>query len=77
MRPELVLPTNPFDRRSSSRRLGDEFVVGNGEVQRGRFRMVERDGTVGVERLDSSWSLSDLWDEALSEAESLLAEEDD
>jgi hypothetical protein len=39
--------------------------------------MVERDGTVGVERLDSSWSLSDLWDEALSEAESLLAEEDD
>jgi len=51
--------------------VGDEFVLGNGEGVRGRFRVEERDGRLGAVLIESRWSLDDLWDLAKSEAEAL------
>lgn len=52
--------------------VSDEFVVGNGEGQRGRFRVEEREGRIGAALIESWWSLDDLWGPAKSEAEALL-----
>jgi hypothetical protein len=52
--------------------VGDEFVVGNGEGERGRFRVEERDGRVGAALIGSSWALDDLWESVNREADSVL-----
>ena len=57
-----------------SAKVGDEFTVGNGEGHRGRFKVVERDGSVGAELLADSWSLSATWDEAWEHVENLRRE---
>jgi len=52
-------------------KLGDEFIVGNGEGHRGRFRVAERNGSLGAELVSDFWSLSDEWDDAWEHVETL------
>jgi hypothetical protein len=52
-------------------KVGDQFVVGNGEGHRGNFRVAEKDGALGAELLSDDWSLSAEWDDAWAHAETL------
>lgn len=50
---------------------GDVYVVGNGEGQRGRVKVVSRAGTLEAVITESWFAFGDLWDEAVREAESI------
>jgi hypothetical protein len=54
-------------------RCGDSRVVGNGEGERSRVEVVERDGGLVAVITDRWGALDDLWDAAMDEAERLRA----
>jgi hypothetical protein len=47
-------------------------MAGNGDGQRGRFRVEEHDDRLGAVLIKSSWALNDLWSQAVIEADRLL-----
>ena len=73
-------PNWPESKRSrvlimDGAKIGDEFVVGNGEGIRGRFRVEEREGSLRAVLLNSWFSLNDEWNESKNQAEAEFSRE--
>lgn len=52
---------------------GDSFVVGNGEGERARVELAERDGQLVAVLTASRGPLDEVWDDAMAQAKALLA----
>lgn len=57
-------------------KIGDRFVVGNGEGRRGEAWVVERDGKIGVEIRRSWGPTDDLFGAAVDEVKRLAKSPD-
>jgi len=60
-----LLPRDPH--------VGQTFVVGNGEGGRATVEVIEQDGRLQAVITSAQHSLDDLWDEAVADAQRLLA----